>query len=257
MPPSLSDPSGPNVLFRVLLLSLAAPPFTLSLSYSLYFYLPPCNPARDPPIPPSPSAPRDIVTVALCLSLSLSTRSFTDIVPSPFLFLAPPCPWSPLSCQETFDLLSSSLLPFPNAHFTRSYRGTLSHLPSLLLPTPFLSYLSYYCLSGYVPLCPSYRGVVSPSHLLFVGARCLNRGLILLSPSTPTSSLSPTGFFSLPSPPSSTRDPSTFDSPRASRRRLAEIFSLLPSRNEQCGGSGMQDGRRVLEPRRDEDVASF
>ena len=37
--------------------------------------------------------------------------------------------------------------------------------------------------------------------------------------------------------------PSTRSSriPASSR---AEIFSLLPSRNEQCGGSGMQDGRR-------------
>lgn len=35
--------------------------------------------------------------------------------------------------------------------------------------------------------------------------------------------------------------------PGAARRGAssrAEIFSLLPSRNEQCGGSGMQDGRR-------------
>lgn len=137
--PSLSDPSGPNVLFRALLLSLATPPFTPSLSYSLSLFLPSlCNPARGRPIPPSPSAPRDIVTVALCLSLSLSfsvhvspTRSFTDIAPSPFLSLAPPCPWPPLSCQETFDLLSSSCLPLLNAHFARSYRGTLSHLPPL------------------------------------------------------------------------------------------------------------------------------
>ncbi|KAH0535368.1 hypothetical protein KQX54_016056 [Cotesia glomerata] len=31
-------------------------------------------------------------------------------------------------------------------------------------------------------------------------------------------------------------------------RSLAEIFYLLPSRNEQCGGSGMQDGRRWASP---------
>lgn len=109
------------------------------------------------------------------------------------LFVAPSCPWPPLSCQETFDLLSSSFFPFPNSPFACSYHAVLFPISLLFLPTSPLSLLSlrsYHYLSVYAPLCPSCREIVSPSRLLFVGARCLNRGLILLPPSPFTSPLS-------------------------------------------------------------------
>lgn len=116
----------------------------------------------------------------------------------------------------------------------------ISHPPSF----PFSSPLPFCHTTAYIRIWVSSSDAhkpVSPSHLLFSGARCFDRGPRSSLPLSHSTHLS-----SFPSSPSSTRDPSTFDSPRASRRRLAEIFSLLPSRNEQCGGSGMQDGRRTL-----------
>lgn len=144
--PSLSDPSGPNMLFRV------SPPLArdspvCSFSLRLSLFLPsPWQPARDPPIPPSPSAPRDIVTVALCLSLSLShvspARSFTDI--SLPLFSTPSLPLSPGSLfrvkkRSTFCLRRSFLFL---TLFSLALITVLFPISLLFLPTSSLSLLS-------------------------------------------------------------------------------------------------------------------
>lgn len=161
-------------------------------------------------------------------SLFLTTRSLF------FYFSLPPF----LSCQETFYLLSSSLFPSPNAHFLRSYLGSLSHLP-LSSPLPFCH------TTTYIRIRSSLFVVRQPVSLsptcFFLGPAASTVGPVLLShPLDSPLQRSLLAIFHARS----------FHLRLASsRRRLAEIFSLLPSRNEQCGGSGMQDGRRTLEPR--------
>lgn len=150
----------------------------------------------------------------------------------------------------------SSVLRNARASVLVALASSQCAFPSLLsrffFPSPFFLYLF------------SLSRVASPYHYLSViwaSSSCSRRNGSLppvlhqgpdsprLGPrSSPPPSHQPNAL-AFPPRHSSARDPSTFGSPRASRRRLVEIFSLLPSRNEQCGGSGMQDGRCTLGPR--------
>lgn len=162
------------------------------------------------------------------IALALST----DIAPSPFfsrsLSSMSRNVRSPIFVALPFAKRSfSSLLPqFPFS----SPLLTLSRSPTLL---------PYHYLSVYGPLRSSHVGLsLSP-------ACSPLRPAVSTAALFSSSTLSSTSLaFPLHHLPRAILPPST----RASRRRLAKIFSLLPSRNEQCGGSGMQDGRCVLEP---------
>lgn len=130
---------------------------------------------------------RDCSTLSLSLSLShvSPARSFTDIsLPLFSTPSLPPFPWLPLSCQETFDLLSSSFFPSPNALFARSYHGTLSHLPSLSsYQFPFSS------ISSFIPLPIGIRASLSVTRRNSLSlALALHRGpLSQPGPHSPTS----------------------------------------------------------------------
>lgn len=225
MTPSLSDPSGPNVNL------------SLSRSRSISTFLSSSRSTRA----------RGAYQYHLLCSFHETYSTIISLALS--IGIAPSSSFSP-SCQETFKLLSSSL-------FLSSSARSFLALTSVLFPTspltcfPFLTlppFSPYHCLSALqASSSVARRGCSSlfPFHSLSHGDPLLRTGPRSAIP-LPLPNNSP--LLSPPSSPSSTRD-SSFDSPRASRRRLAEIFSLLPSRNEQCGGSGMQDGRRVLEPR--------
>lgn len=123
-------------------------------------------------------------------------------------------------------------------------RSFSSLLPQLPFSSPLLTLsrsptlLPYHCLSVYGPLRPSHVGLSLPPACSLLRSAVSTAALF-------SSTLSSTSLTFPPHHlPCAILPPSTC----ASRRRLAKIFSLLPSRNEQCGGSGMQDGRCVLEP---------
>ncbi|KYN09070.1 hypothetical protein ALC57_19038, partial [Trachymyrmex cornetzi] len=134
---SLSPPPPPSVPF--ILLPFPISPFSLFLSLSIYAFAP-ITPAWPIDITFSVRSEKHTVVLPHFLaprwshSLFLTTRSLF------FCFSLPPC----LSCQETFDFPSSSLFLSPNAHFLRSYLGSLSHLPPPSSPPPTIS--PYHCL---------------------------------------------------------------------------------------------------------------